>query len=511
MEKVFIILFQIIKILNQMRIKSIVKAINKPTQHKHIIIGALSVRRRFLEIAYTLSLAISLSAMISVSVLGSDSEFVDFNTLEEGFHIHTPQNIQKMSIDEFIERVETNSINLAKSQALTKSLHYEGKVARAWNSPYVEAEVDRIKSPSGGSELEHTIWLKIAPRLPWVTYTLAQSYKNKILRAEKSYELTKNLALITAKRLYLDYLILKEQHQIYTARYENAKNQLQISQVQYSAGRISKSQYLFFKSDFLATKVALKNSHNELLNALNALKVILGITLEDSDIEVEALNFAFVKIARNSLEASLNSNLYLQIVNLDIKDYQYSASIASQSRFDQIEIGGGIAKSESSDSALLSLKIPIPLTTQYGNKKAMYLALQSGSIREGEILKSSILLNATSYLDQLGNKKQLIALAKDNEDNRAKLSEIAKIGYEAGKTSAFEYLSVKNEHLNSMIATIQAKRDYIQTLAMLEETLSSVLNLGSQVLLPSAPNQSPTKAKKAQTQQSKKSESSTKE
>ena len=85
--------------------------------------------------------------------------------------------------------------------------------------------------------------------------------------------------------------------------------------------------------------------------------------------------------------------------------------------------------------------------------------------------------NANSYLAQLDNKKEIIALAKDNENNRAELSEIARIGYEAGKTSAFEYLSVKNEHLNSMIATTQAKREYVQTLAKLEETLSSVLNL----------------------------------
>jgi outer membrane protein TolC len=109
----------------------------------------------------------------------------------------------------------------------------------------------------------------------------------------------------------------------------------------------------------------------------------------------------------------------------------------------------------------------------------MYLALQSGSIRENEILKDSLLVNAKSYLEQLAYKKEVIALAKDNENNRAQLSEIARIGYEAGKTSAFEYLSVKNEHLNAMIATTQAKRDYVQTLSMLEETLSSVLNLNT--------------------------------
>lgn len=417
--------------------------------------------------------------LLCISVMWGDSEFVDFNKLEEEFHIHIPQNKQEMDIDEFIERVEKNSINLAKSRAMARSLFYEGKAIRAWNAGYIDAQVNRAKSPAGGTELENTILLMLTPRLPWVTYTLAQSYQNKILRQEKSYELTKRLALIAAKRLYLDYLVLKEQHQIYTNRYENAKNQLRMSQVQYEAGRISKSQYLFFKSDFLATKVALKTSHTEMLNALNALKVILGITTENSDIDINGLVFKYLHFDRANLEKTLSKNLYLEIVSLDIKDYQYSANIASQSRFDNIEIGGGIKKAESSDGVTFQLKIPIPLTTKYDNQKAMYLALQSGSIRESEILKDSLLVNAKSYLEQLAYKKEVIALAKDNENNRAQLSEIARIGYEAGKTSAFEYLSVKNEHLNAMIATTQAKRDYVQTLSMLEETLSSVLNLNT--------------------------------
>ncbi|WP_301054889.1 TolC family protein, partial [uncultured Helicobacter sp.] len=314
--------------------------------------------------------------------------------------------------------------------------------------------------------------------LPWVSYTLSQSYQNKILRQEKSYELTKRLALISAKRLYLDYLVLNEQHQIYTTRYENAKNQLKISQVQYEAGRISKAQYLFFKSDFLSTKVALKTSYTEMLNTLNALKVILGITTQDSDLHINGLDFAFLhSIDTPYLEKNLKENLYLDIIALDIKDYQYSAKIASQSRFDSFEIGGGINTSETSNGVVFKIKVPLPLTTKYGNQKAMYLALQSGAIRESEILKDSLLMNAKSYLEQLDVKQEIIALAKDDENNRAELSETSRIGYEAGKISAFEYLSVKNEHLDAMIATTQAKRDYISTLAKLEETLSSVLNL----------------------------------
>ncbi len=407
-----------------------------------------------------------------VGYIWGDSEFIDFE-IENEVYLSEPQ---VMNIDEFTQRVEKNSINLAKSRAMAQSLVYEGKAQKAWNTSYIDADIAPVKSPSGGTQIESTIILMLTPRLPWVTHTLRQSYQNKILRQEKSYELTKRLALISAKRLYLDYLVLKEQHQIYTNRYHNARDQLKISQAQYNAGRISKSQYLFFKSDFLDTKYALKTSHVEMISALSALKVVLGIT-DDSDIMVNDLAFTYLDFDENALESTLAQNLYLEIVALDVKDYQYSAQVASRSRFDSFEIGGGFTKSETSEGVQFSLQIPIPLTTKYGNQRAMYLALQSGSIREGEILKDSLSVNAKSYLEQLFYKKEAIALAKDNENNKRELSEIAKIGYEAGKTSAFEYLSVKNDHLSAMIATTQAKRDYINTLAMLEETLSSVLNL----------------------------------
>ncbi|WP_334083675.1 TolC family protein [Helicobacter typhlonius] len=416
--------------------------------------------------------------MLYISVMCAN-DFIDFNKLEEEFYVYMPTNKYVMSLDEFMTRVEKNSINLAKSRAMAQALTYEGKAMRAWNSSYLEVETNRVKSPSGGTELESTFLLMLTPRLPWVSYTLSQSYQNKILRQEKVYELTRRLAIISAKRLYLDYLVLNEQYHIYTTRYENAKNQLKISQEQYEAGRISKSQYLFFKSDFLATKVALKTLHTELINTLNALKVILGVNTTDSNINVNGLQFDYLSLDDAGLEKTLEQNLYLDIVNLDIKDYQYSAKLASQNRFDTLEIGGGFNSAESSDGIMLKIKVPIPLTTKYGNQKAMYLALQSGSIRESEILKASLLMNAKSYLEQLYTKKEVIALAKDNENNRAELSEISRIGYEAGKTSAFEYLSVKNNHLDAMIATTQAKRDYVLTLSMLEETLSLVLNIPS--------------------------------
>ena len=390
------------------------------------------------------------------------------------------QPVHTMSVAEFLERIEQNSVTLAKSQAYAKSLIYEGKAARAWNSPYADISSMQVQSPSGGKELETEAYFMLAPRLPWVSSILRQMYETRHIRAQKNYELTKRLSVIALKRLYLDYLAQKEQFEVYEDRLANAKEQLDIAQIRFDAGRISRSQYLFFRSDFLSVQVMYENSKKNLLNTLNALKVGLGIIDSSVDIQVDGLAFSYIGLKDTDIESKLQNSLYLEIVALDIADYSNSAKFASRSRFDSLEVGAGASIAESSTGAAFKVKIPLPLTTKYGNQKAMYLALQSGSVRESEILKNTLQNNAHSYLTQLEVKKNAISVAKADEENKKNLTEISRIGYEAGKTSVFEYLLVKNNYLDSMIATIEAKRDYINTVAMLEESLAQVLALEKQ-------------------------------
>ena len=166
------------------------------------------------------------------------------------------QSVHTMSVAEFFERIEQNSIALAKSQAYAKSLIYEGKAARAWNSPYADVSAMQVRSPSGGKELETEAYFMLAPRLPWVSSILRQMYQTRHIRAQKNYELTKRLSVISTKRLYLDYLAQKELFDIYEDRLANAKEQLDIAKIRFDAGRISRSQYLFFRSDFLSVRVS---------------------------------------------------------------------------------------------------------------------------------------------------------------------------------------------------------------------------------------------------------------
>lgn len=386
-------------------------------------------------------------------------------------------NTITLSIDDFIQAAEHNSVILAKSQAQMRSLVYEGKFARSWNSPYIDFTSQQTKSPAGGKELESEIYVMVAPRLPWVSSILRQMYKTRYERQSKNYELSKVLTIIGLKRMYLEYLAQKEQFNVYKNRLSNAKEQLDIAKVRYDAGRISKSQYLFFRSDYLSVQVMFENSKRMLSNSLNLLKVGLGIKRDVEDIEVSGLNFDYLDSTSLNIESSIQNSLYMDIVKLDIKDFENMAKAASRSRFDSVEVGVGVVVGESNNGAGVKVKIPIPLTTRYGNQKAMYLALQSGSMREREILENTLQNTAYSYLEQLDFKRKAVTLAKNDEDNKRELSQINKIGYEAGKTSVFEYLTIRNNHLDSMIYTIEMKKEYINTLAMLEEALAEVLNL----------------------------------
>ena len=170
-------------------------------------------------------------------------------------------------------------------------------------------------------------------------------------------------------------------------------------------------------------QVMYENSKKNLANTLNAIKVGLGIVDSSIDIEVSGLVFSYITLSDTDIESKLQDSLYLEIVALDIADYANSAKFASRSRFDSVEIGAGANIAESNTGAAFKVKIPLPLTTKYGNQKAMYLALQSGSVRESEILKNTLQSNAHSYLKQLEMKKNAISVAQADEENKKKAGE----------------------------------------------------------------------------------------
>ena len=104
--------------------------------------------------------------------------------------------------------------------------------------------------------------------------------------------------------------------------------------------------------------------------------------------------------------------------------------------------------------------------------------MQSAALREGEVTKHNVEMQALSYHKQLQIKREYIDVHKESIDNKKALMEMGKVAYESQKISLFEYLAYQNAYMDALINMTEAKMEYIQTQTFLEETLGVVLGKG---------------------------------
>lgn len=392
---------------------------------------------------------------------------------------------RQISLEEFLKAVERNSIELINNKAQYQSQLENQKSLMSWDYPYVETDVSVVKNSEGRNEPQTTALLMITPKLPWVSSMLRQSLNIKTIQYKKSYQLSKNLAFIAAKRLYLTYCIAEEKYNIYVQRENNYRSQLDIAKQKLDAGSMSKKDYINFRNSYLEAKLAKTNAKSTLMNLEKTLDTLLGITQDNFEnvdlnlskphIQISGLSFEYVDIQNHHLDKMLQNSLYVEIIDLLAKDYQTNAKLANRDRLHSLELGAGVENANSSTNLSLKLQIPLPVTPKNTHLKRKYMALQSGALQQSEVTKRNIKINARSYIDQLKNKQQYIEIQKENIQNKKSLMDMGKIAYDSQKIGLFEYLAYQNSYMDSLITLADAKIDYINTEALLEETLGESL------------------------------------
>ncbi len=162
-------------------------------------------------------------------------------------------------------------------------------------------------------------------------------------------------------------------------------------------------------------------------------------------------------------------------LDLTAKDYQVNAKLANRDVFNAFEFGIGSESYNSSTNLSVEVRIPLPVTPKNIYQKRKFLDLQSGTLAQSEVMKRNIRINANSYLNQLKTKEAYIETQKEAIANKKRLMEMGRIAYEAQKIGLFEYLIYQNSYMDALITLAEAKIEYIDISALLEETLGESL------------------------------------
>ncbi|WQX92024.1 TolC family protein [Helicobacter pylori] len=392
------------------------------------------------------------------------------------------------TLQEFFKEVEINSMELIGKKADFKSRLNEQRSVNAWDFPYIYNETSMVKNFQGIVEAQPRTLLMVRPKLPWVSSLLSKSLSIKTIQYDKSYQLNKNLAFIGAKRLYLTYVMTKEKYQVYVQREANFYSQLKIAKEKVKAGSMSEKDYINFNNSYLESKLAKTNVETKLIDLEKMLDTMLAIvepvkegvhfdTYLDHlhDVKVIGLDFEYVHLEPEALKFKLDRSLYVDILDLTAKDYQVNAKLANRDVFNAFEFGIGSESYNSSTNLSIEVHIPLPVTPKNIYQKRKFLDLQSGTLAQNEVMKRNIRINANSYLNQLKTKEAYIETQKEAIANKKRLMEMGRIAYEAQKIGLFEYLIYQNSYMDALITLAEAKIEYIDISALLEETLGESL------------------------------------
>ncbi|MGN8386940.1 TolC family protein [Helicobacter pylori] len=392
------------------------------------------------------------------------------------------------TLQEFFKEVEINSMELIGKKADFKSRLNEQRSVNAWDFPYIYNETSMVKNFQGIVEAQPRTLLMVRPKLPWVSSLLSKSLSIKTIQYDKSYQLNKNLAFIGAKRLYLTYMMTKEKYQVYAQREANFYSQLKIAKEKVKAGSMSEKDYINFNNSYLESKLAKTNVETKLIDLEKMLDTMLAIvepvkegvhfdTYLDHlhDVKVIGLDFEYVRLEPEALKFKLDRSLYVDILDLTAKDYQVNAKLANRDVFNEFEFGIGSESYNSSTNLSVEVRIPLPVTPKNIYQKRKFLDLQSGTLAQNEVMKRNIRINANSYLNQLKTKEAYIETQKEAIANKKRLMEMGRIAYEAQKIGLFEYLIYQNSYMDALITLAEAKIEYIDISALLEETLGESL------------------------------------
>ncbi|WP_104740043.1 TolC family protein [Helicobacter bizzozeronii] len=389
------------------------------------------------------------------------------------------------SVEEFFKRVEHNSMELIQKKAEFISLLEEQKSTNAWDFPFISNETSMVRNFQGIAEAQPRTVLMIKPKLPWVSRLLARSLSIKNVQYRKSYELSRNLAFIGAKRLYLNYILNIEKHNIYARREQIFLSQLNAAQRKVQAGSMSEKDYINFKNSYLESKLAKINMETLIINQEKTLNTMLAIvhpvvsknadfsTFLDKDhlIKIPGLQFEYVRIGEYGLQRILDHSLYVEVLDLSAKDYKVNANLANRDVFKNFEFGLGAESYNSATNFSIEFNIPLPVTPKNIHLKRKFLALENGTRAKNVVMKRNIGINARAYLNQLQTKEKYMKIQIEAIDNKAKLMEMGRIAYEAQKIGLFEYLIYQNSYMDALIALAEAKIEYVNITALLEETL----------------------------------------
>jgi len=324
-----------------------------------------------------------------------------------------------------------------------------------------------------------------------ITQTLFSSAVFKGIGASQIYynlakadlQSTVSKTVLSVQKTFYGVLLLKETLDITKASFDNAQANLSDVKALYKQGMVSEYDMLVAEVTVENIRPVVLNMENELKNAKNGLKIVLGLGQQD-EIDVQG-NFSYevydISNEEGLIEDAIKSNYDIKTLELKKEVDQAFVELDVAEYWPNIAAFGQYAYNGSSDNwkfntySSATIGIGLSMNLWHGNRTSN--AVQQSTINykqtEEQVnqLKDYTLLNVKAKIQDLKTIQSIIDVQNKNVEVAERSYQIAKVRYKEGVGSQIELqnsdLALKQARLNRVNSLYQ----YLITKFQLEQIL----------------------------------------
>jgi len=360
--------------------------------------------------------------------------------------------------------------------------------------PYVPVSPGPDSSSSGSDPIEmgrrNQVQMGISASMPLVNLQLWESLRITGDQVELAVEKARESRLGTVaavKQAYFAVLMAKASYEVYNAVFENAAQNLKLTESRYNVQKASEMDLARARSTYAAAVPNLYNAENSIRLGLWQLKAVMGVDLDRAiDVQGALADYAermFYDINEGE-EATLDRNTQLQQLALQaemlarqirMQQYAYVPSLAMQLSYNYYTQSDKFNLSQwkwlPSSTMVFSLTIPIFSGGQryYAIKQTRVQADELALQRENT--ERQLRIGIRQSLSTMETAMRTYDAASTALKSAEKAYDIASKSYQVGKTTFTDLNNTELTLTQTRLQQVQAVYNFVIAKAGLEQTL----------------------------------------
>ncbi len=360
--------------------------------------------------------------------------------------------------------------------------------------PYVAPVTPGTDTSSGDDAIEmgrrNQVTFGLSAAMPLVNFQLWESLRLTGDQVELAVEQARQsrLGMVTSvKQAYYAVLMAKASYEVYNAVYENAVENLKLTEMRYNAQKASEMDLTRAKTSVAAAIPNLYNAENAIYLALWQLKAVMGLDLDRpidvmGSLEDYATHMFYdineageASLDRNSQIRQLATQAEMLARQIRMQQYAYLPTLSMQLSYNYYTQSDRFQLSQwkwmPSSTLVFSLSIPIFSGGQ------RYHAVRQARVQANELdlqraeTERQLRIGIRQSLSTMETSMRSYDAAKDALASAEKAYDIAEKSYKVGSSTLTDLNNTELTLTQSRLQVMQAVYNYVVAKAGLEQTL----------------------------------------